>query len=179
MNDTNPATETDQTSDPAAAGPSAPTSAPGGDTTASKGHAAVADGAPDAPGAADGGGQAASGERHVRTSDLLPREEASPSQGPGDSPDDQGTVEPPLLSDADSYLSRWQDIQAAFVDQPSSAVQEADSLVAELMQRLAESFASERDRLEQQWSGGQDADTEELRVALQRYRSFFNRLLKT
>jgi hypothetical protein len=88
-------------------------------------------------------------------------------------------VEPPLLSDANSYLSRWQDIQAAFVDQPSSAVKAADSLVAELMQRLAEGFASERDRLEQQWSGGQDADTEELRVALQRYRSFFNRLLKT
>jgi hypothetical protein len=179
MNDANPATETDQTSDAAAAGPSAPTTAPGGDTTAPKGHTAVADGAPDASGATDGEGQPASGEQQVRTSDLLPRDEASPSQGPAESPHDQGTVEPPLLSDANSYLSRWQDIQAAFVDQPSSAVKAADSLVAELMQRLAEGFASERDRLEQQWSGGQDADTEELRVALQRYRSFFNRLLKT
>ena len=76
-------------------------------------------------------------------------------------------------------LARWNTIQVGFVDQPSAAVQGADSLVAELMQRLAESFANERERLEQQWSGGEHADTEDLRVALQRYRSFFNRLLKT
>ena len=69
--------------------------------------------------------------------------------------------EPPLLGDSDDFLSRWQAIQVAFVDEPTSAVQDADSLVAELMQRLAESFATERDRLEKQWSAGHDTDTEE------------------
>ena len=85
----------------------------------------------------------------------------------------------PLVGDPDGFLSRWQAIQVSFVDEPSSAVREADSLLEELMQRLAESFASEHDRLEQQWSGGRDADTETLRTAFQRYRSFFNRLLAT
>jgi hypothetical protein len=85
----------------------------------------------------------------------------------------------PLISDGDAYLSRWQTVQAGFVDDPRSAVQEADALVAEVIQRIAESFARERDQLEQQWSGGQDVGTEDLRVQLQRYRSFFTRLLHT
>lgn len=120
-----------------------------------------------------------SGEGRLRTSDLVQRgdQDSATSEAAADSQgDDAG---PPLVSDADSYLSRWQAVQAAFVDEPKRAVQDADSLVAEVMQRLAESFATERDRLEQQWSGGQEAGTEELRLALQRYRSFFNRLLKT
>ena len=56
-------------------------------------------------------------------------------------------------------------------------MQAADQLVAEIMQRLAESFARERSDLEQQWDRGEDVSTEDLRVALQRYRSFFQRLL--
>jgi hypothetical protein len=72
---------------------------------------------------------------------------------------------------------RWEEIQAGFVDEPRNAVQEADALVADLMQRLADSFASERQALEGQWDRGDEVSTEELRVALQRYRSFFDRLL--
>jgi hypothetical protein len=45
------------------------------------------------------------------------------------------------------------------------------------MKRLAETFADERTKLEQQWDRGDQVDTESLRVALQRYRSFFDRLL--
>jgi hypothetical protein len=79
--------------------------------------------------------------------------------------------------DADGYRSRWTDIQTGFVDDPRHAVEEADGLVAEVMKRLAEVFADERATLEQQWSRGDSVDTESLRVALRRYRSFFDRLL--
>jgi len=65
------------------------------------------------------------------------------------------------------------------VDDPQDAVRSADTLVAEVMQRLAQVFADERQTLEKQWDRDGDANTEELRLALQRYRSFFNRLLKT
>jgi hypothetical protein len=73
--------------------------------------------------------------------------------------------------------SRWSDIQAAFVDSPQQAVQDADALVADLMQHLAQVFATERQQLEGQWSRGGTVSTEDLRVSLQRYRSFFQRLL--
>jgi hypothetical protein len=63
------------------------------------------------------------------------------------------------------------------VDEPRKAVQEADALVAELMQRLAQTFAAEREDLESRWSGGDDVSTEDLRHGLRRYRSFFERLL--
>jgi hypothetical protein len=79
--------------------------------------------------------------------------------------------------DAERFRSRWQEVQAGFVDEPRQAVQDADGLVAELMQRLAETFSEERSSLESQWDSGEDASTEDLRVALQRYRSFFDRLL--
>jgi hypothetical protein len=84
-----------------------------------------------------------------------------------------------LLSDQDSqgFRSRWEAIQIGFVDSPKDAVQQADGLVAELMKRLAESFAGARSDLEQQWSRGEDVSTEDLRLALRRYRSFFDRLL--
>ena len=72
---------------------------------------------------------------------------------------------------------RWKDIQAEFVDEPRKAVQDADALVAELMQRLAQMFASEREQLESRWGGGDDVSTEDLRHGLRRYRSFFERLL--
>jgi hypothetical protein len=63
------------------------------------------------------------------------------------------------------------------VDEPRHAVEQADSLVAEMMQHLAQLFADERSKLEAQWTRGEDVSTEDLRVALQRYRSFFDRLL--
>jgi hypothetical protein len=85
----------------------------------------------------------------------------------------------PLFSESDvsDLRGRWSNVQAAFVDEPRRAVQDADNLVASVMKRLAEGFANERSSLEKQWDGGGDASTEDLRLALQRYRSFFDRLL--
>jgi len=72
---------------------------------------------------------------------------------------------------------RWEEIQSGFVDQPQTAVEDADALVTDLMQRITGRFSSERQRLEDQWAKGDDVSTEDLRVALTRYRSFFDRLL--
>ena len=84
-----------------------------------------------------------------------------------------------LLEDGElqSITMRWKDIQAEFVDEPEQAVQQADALVAELMQRLAAMFATERTELEKRWAGGHQVSTEDLRQGLRRYRSFFERLL--
>jgi hypothetical protein len=81
-------------------------------------------------------------------------------------------------SDSERFRARWMEVQTRFVDAPRDAVQGADALVAELMQQLAKTFARERDTLEQQWTRGADVSTEDLRVALTRYRSFFDRLLE-
>lgn len=85
----------------------------------------------------------------------------------------------PLLDkpETESFTTRWREVQVDFVDRPRESVAQADALVADLMRRLAASFADERSRLEQQWDGGDDVSTEDLRVALTRYRSFFDRLL--
>ena len=85
----------------------------------------------------------------------------------------------PLMAkkQSDSFTARWREIQVSFVDEPRESVAKADTLVADLMQRLATSFSAERDRLEGQWDRGDDVSTEDLRVALTRYRSFFDRLL--
>jgi hypothetical protein len=80
--------------------------------------------------------------------------------------------------EAEGFRSRWTDVQTGFVDEPRSAVEQADTLVAEMMKRLAQVFAQERAGLEEQWSRGDDISTEDLRQALRRYRSFFDRLLK-
>ena len=88
--------------------------------------------------------------------------------------------EPLLPQDqSERYRTEWQKIQAGFVDEPRKSVEEADRLVADLMQRLAAVFSDERERLEKQWDSGDDVSTEELRVGLTRYRSFFDRLLST
>ena len=86
----------------------------------------------------------------------------------------------PLFSEPEmgNFRSQWSKVQTGFVDEPRRTVEEADKLVAAVMQRLAESFANERSRLEKQWDSGDNASTEDLRVTLQRYRSFFDRLLK-
>ena len=85
----------------------------------------------------------------------------------------------PLLTDMEvnDLRSRWTDIQAGFVDEPRRSVEQADQLVASAIQKLAEGFARERASLEKQWESGSDVSTEDLRLALQRYRTFFGRLL--
>ena len=86
----------------------------------------------------------------------------------------------PLFSESEmgDFRTQWSKVQTGFVDEPRRTVEDADKLVAAVMQRLAEGFANERSGLEKQWDRGDDVSTEDLRVALQRYRSFFDRLLK-
>jgi hypothetical protein len=86
----------------------------------------------------------------------------------------------PLFSESElgDFRSQWSKIQTGFVDEPRQTVEGADKLVAAVMQRLAEGFANERSGLEKQWDRGDNVSTEDLRLALQRYRSFFDRLLK-
>jgi hypothetical protein len=95
------------------------------------------------------------------------------------STDNQVAEVGPLFNrdEADEFQSRWFAIQARFVDEPRQSVEEADQLVATVMKRLAEVFASERQNLEKDWGTGEDVSTEDLRVAFTRYRSFFDRLL--
>jgi len=85
----------------------------------------------------------------------------------------------PLLAadKAVDFRARWDTIQASFVDEPRQSVEQADSLVAETITNLAAVFAQERSTLEEQWSRGDTASTDALRLGLQRYRSFFQRLL--
>jgi hypothetical protein len=73
--------------------------------------------------------------------------------------------------------TQWHEIQTGFVDEPRQAVEQADELVARLMQQLAQSFSDQRNNLERQWDQAEKISTEDLRLALRRYRSFFERLL--
>jgi len=92
--------------------------------------------------------------------------------------DDTPKLEPLFADGVDrDFRNRWRDIQTGFVDEPRSAVEQADQLVAQLMQRLAQSFSEQRSNLEKQWEASEKVSTEELRVAFTRYRSFFERLL--
>jgi hypothetical protein len=75
------------------------------------------------------------------------------------------------------FRARWDQVQTSFVDEPRRAVEQADTLVATVVKRIAEQFAEERAKLEQQWDRGDDISTEELRQGLKRYRAFFDRLL--
>lgn len=105
---------------------------------------------------------------------------ATPDQATPVSGTQNGSTEPLLATEvSDDFQRRWEAVQTRFVDEPRGAVEEADRLVAGVMQQLAEGFAQERERLEAQWGRGEDISTEDLRVALQRYRSFFHRLLST
>ena len=91
---------------------------------------------------------------------------------------DQDSLEPLFAPDrADELRGRWHALQAQFVDDPRETVAEADTLVAELLQELAQGFSDARGKLEGQWSEGDDVSTEDLRLTLKRYRSFFERLL--
>ena len=85
----------------------------------------------------------------------------------------------PLLasSEASKLKHRWEECQQHFVDEPKASVESADELVAEVMQKVASQFAATRESLEQQWDRGDRVSTEDLRLAMQKYRDFFNRLL--
>ncbi len=89
---------------------------------------------------------------------------------------DEGAPLLPVQSE-ERFRSSWEAVQVTFVDEPRESVRRADQLVAELMKELAEGFAEARSKLEADWDRGEDVSTEDLRQALQRYRSFFQRLL--
>jgi len=80
-------------------------------------------------------------------------------------------------NETEDFRSRWKNVQTGFVDEPRKAVKDADELVASAIKRLAEIFAAERNKLEAEWDRNEDVSTEDLRVAMRRYRSFFDRLL--
>ena len=129
------------------------------------------------------------GGRGLSTADMAaatgaPRDVRERSAGrhdvpAGDAPSGEDDGREPLFAstEAEQFRGRWGDVQTGFVDSPRQAVEEADRLVAAVMQRLAEVFADERSALENQWEHGEDVSTEDLRQALRRYRSFFDRLL--
>jgi len=106
-----------------------------------------------------------------------PREAPDAQFRPGStSGDGHGTMLFPE-TEAERFRNQWNNIQAEFVDEPRQAVERADALVSDAMKRLTDMFASERASLEGQWDRGDKITTEDLRVALQRYRGFFDRLL--
>ncbi|MEV6101323.1 hypothetical protein [Nocardia sp. NPDC051981] len=132
-----------------------------------------------------------------RTTDEASEPQSEAPAFPGESTPTSGSAEPepqaeetaapteeeaPQLlttEDEEGFRVRWQEIQNKFVDDPRDAVHAADTLVADVMQTLATTFAEHKQELEGQWNRGEQADTEDLRMALRRYRSFFNRLLTT
>ncbi len=79
--------------------------------------------------------------------------------------------------ESEHFRARWNEIQGKFVDEPRSAVQQADALVSEVTEKITRMFTSEHRLLEGQWHQGKDVSTEDLRKTLQHYRSFFNRLV--
>jgi hypothetical protein len=85
----------------------------------------------------------------------------------------------PLLirEEAEHFRTRWNEIQGNFVDEPRAAVEQADGLVSEVIEQITQMFATEHHSLEDQWNQDNDVSTEDLRKALQHYRSFFNRLV--
>jgi hypothetical protein len=114
-------------------------------------------------------------EQNLSTADFASAKSAPVERQAADRADTKTALFPG--TESQTFQTRWSEIQTSFVDEPRRSVEQADSLVAEVMQRLATVFADERSRLEQQWDRGEDTDTEALRQALRRYRSFFDRLL--
>jgi hypothetical protein len=114
------------------------------------------------------------GER-LSTADLA----QGGNRAPAASPNGRDEPNAPLFTanDTQDFRSRWEKIQIGFVDEPRKSVEQADELVASAIKRLAEMFASERQKLEAEWDKNDNVSTEDLRVALRRYRSFFDRLL--
>jgi hypothetical protein len=135
-------------------------------------------------------------EKHLSTEDIASGSESqniSRNAEINSRNDDEGNAVPPeggsdragakdlvpLFSNeaVQGYRSRWNSLQTGFVDEPRRAVEEADELVAQVIKELAETFSDERRKLEGQWDRGDKVSTEDLRLVLQRYRSFFERFL--
>jgi hypothetical protein len=104
---------------------------------------------------------------------------ADPIGGQQPAPQHQSSADESLFAEHDlaDLRARWAGVQAAFVDDPKDCVHKADVLVSDLVEQLTSGFAQARSRLEEQWSRGKEASTEDLRMALMHYREFFERLL--
>jgi hypothetical protein len=119
-------------------------------------------------------------DHEQRMTQVETRSAGATSRNSGDA---SGAAQPEPLAElfagdvAQAFRSRWDAVQIGFVDDPKQAVKQADELVAQVMKSLAESFSRQRSTIEGDVGGGNEASTENLRVALQRYRSFFQRLL--
>jgi hypothetical protein len=110
------------------------------------------------------------------------RQEASPASEDGSLEVNAGAgtdgTQHSLVADPSGYARRWESVQVGFVDDPRSAVQEAETLVSDVMKEMTLLFQRQQQQLEEQWAGGSQASTDDLRVAFQRYRDFFERLLR-
>ena len=116
--------------------------------------------------------------------DLVFQDDALDEKIPSHIPPVQVTAKSPesvvaLLGhdESEHFRTRWNEVQGKFVDEPRSAVQQADALVSDVIEKITQMFANEHGVLEEQWKEGKDVSTEDLRMALQHYRSFFNRLV--
>ncbi|MBW3639817.1 MAG: hypothetical protein KY451_08215 [Actinobacteria bacterium] len=133
-------------------------------------------------GDAEGDGRDDDRRTEADSGDRVPDDDVAYGTAPtgteASAPEDQPA---PLLSDseADVYLDRWREVQARFIDDPRAAVQDGDGLVTELMRSLTNRFGEQKSALEERWNSGGQPETEQLRRALQDYRSFFERLLST
>lgn len=116
-------------------------------------------------------------ERELTTADIASGGTTQNTASTENTTEEQNNEPLFSASDAERYRGQWTSVQGEFVDQPREAVEQADRLVADLMQSLAAQFSETRTRLERQWNDSDDVSTEDLRVAMTRYRSFFERLL--
>jgi hypothetical protein len=122
---------------------------------------------------------AAGAEHEAIVDDVLLDDKVRSNIPPVDVPDKIVGPGVALIShdESEHFRTRWNEVQGTFVDEPRSAVQQADALVAEVIDKITAMFAKEHSSLEAQWKEGKDVSTEDLRTALQHYRSFFNRLV--
>ena len=127
-------------------------------------------------------------DTELSTTDLVDRTdkpttgestEARVEDEPRQAKEDTADREEALIEsqDAEGLRERWDRLQTGFVDEPKRSVELADALVADVLRHVAESFSTARKTLEEQWTRGEEVSTEDLRQILQRYRTFFNRLL--
>lgn len=118
-------------------------------------------------------------EQDVIVDDVLLDEKVPSNIPPADATGKNVESVVALLShdESEHFRTRWSEVQGKFVDEPRSAVQQADALVGEVIDKITAMFAKEHSSLEGQWKEGKDVSTEDLRKALQHYRSFFNRLV--
>jgi hypothetical protein len=123
--------------------------------------------------------QTETAETNVAPTDPEPASRVEDSVASSGSAQPTGSSEQILFADGElsGFHSRWSEVQAAFVDDPRDCVQKADGLVADVVDQLTAGFAKARSRLEEQWDRGEEVSTEDLRIALKRYREFFERLL--